>query len=433
MKIKEFFHFEERGAVSIRTEILAGVTTFTTMAYILIVNPAMLAETGMDAGRVFSAVAVSSALSALLMGLYANLPLAAASGMGLNAFFTYTVCLGMGYSWKFAMTAVFAESLVFLILTAAGIREKIINGMPKSLNSGIVAGIGLFIAFVGFQNAGIAVRGETLIRLNTEWYRGAPMVALTGIVITGVLLARKVRSALFLGIILTAAVGIPFGVTKWNGSGLMSAAPYFMPFDLTAVKEDLPGFLLIVCTFVFTDLFEEVGTLIGCMGGTGLVREDGSIVNCRKALFADCAGKIAGAVLGTSPLTTYVESAAGVSVGGRTGLTACTTGVLFLVSLVFSPILLSVPQAAVTPALVLVGAMMTSAVLHVDFSDITEALPAFVCMLFMVLTFSISNGIGFGVGTYVLLKLFAGRVKEISPIVWTVFALFAVKTVIVLL
>jgi len=430
MKIEEFFHFKERGAVNIRTEILAGITTFMTMAYILLVNPAMLVETGMDAGRVFSAVAISSAVAALLMGLYANLPLAAASGMGLNAYFTYTVCLGMGYSWKFAMTAVFAEGLIFVILTVFGIRERIINGMPKSLNSGIVAGIGLFIAFIGLQNAGIIVGGNTLVGLNTEWYRGAPMVALIGIVITGVLLALKVRSALFLGILLTAIAGIPFGVTKWNGSGLIPAAPYFMPFDFTAVKEDLPGFLLIVCTFVFTDLFEEVGTLIGCMGGTGLIREDGSVVNCRKALFADCAGKIAGAVLGTSPLTTYVESAAGVSAGGRTGLTACTTGALFLVSLFFSPLLLSIPQAAVTPALILVGVMMASAVLHVDFSDITEALPAFVCILFMVLTYSISNGIGFGVGTYVLLKLFTGRFREIRAVVWTVFILFALRTVI---
>jgi len=425
--IHRFFKFEERGAENIRTEVMAGVTTFATMAYILAVNSSLLSETGLDAGRVFTATALSAGIATLIMGLYANLPLALAPGMGLNAYFTYTVCLEMGLDWKLALTAVFAEGIVFLILTRSGLRESMIAGMPGSMNLAIVAGLGLFIAAVGLENAGIIESGSGFLQLGSNWLSRESLLALIGLIIMVILTKFKLKGALLLGILLTTLIGIPFGITVWAGGSIRPAMPYLFAFSLSDVMSHVPDFIIVVATLVITDLFGEVGTLKACLWGTGLVRRDGSIENCKRALYADAAGKTLGAVLGTSSLTTYVESASGVAAGGRTGFTAVVTAVLFFLSLFLSPLFLSIPAAATAPALFMVGVMMASPIGKINFKDLTEAVPAIVCILVMVFTFSIANGIAFGVVFYIVLKLISGRRNEITPIMWASFALVVLK------
>ena len=424
--MEKFFKLKER-KTDVKTEVLAGITTFLTMAYILAVNPGILSDTGMDFSKVFAATAIASAIATMAMSLLANLPFALAPGMGLNAFMAYTVVLGMGHSWQFALTAVFVEGIIFLILTAVNIREAIVNSIPANLKKAIGVGIGLFIAFIGMQNAGIIIGGPTLVGLNPGWFSGSAGVAMIGLIITGVLLAFKVKGALLIGIIATTVIGIPFGITKYAGGSYLPPAPYFFPFEFTNIFTI--DFVVIVFTFLFVDMFDTVGTLIGCATKADMIKEDGSIPNCKEALFADALGTTVGAILGTSTVTTFVESSAGVVEGGRTGLTALVVAILFVLSLFFAPLFESIPSAATSPALIIVGVMMMTPVKDIEWNDMTEAIPAFLTIIFMVVAYSIADGIMFGILAFVLLKLFSNKGKEVSPMTWVVFALFVLKII----
>ena len=429
--MEKFFKLKERGT-DVKTELMAGLTTFMTMAYILAVNPGILSGSGMAFGKVFSATAIASAIACLAMALLANLPFALSAGMGLNAFFTYTVVLGMGHSWQFALTAIFCEGIIFLLLTFLNVREAIVNSIPESLKKAIAAGIGLFIAFIGLQNAGIIVGGATLVELSGAWFKGAPGVAMIGLVVTGILLALKVKGALLLGIIITTIIGIPFGVTTYAGGSYLPSAPYFCDFafkEIFANGQATFDFIIVMFTFLFVDMFDTVGTLIGCAGKSGLIQKDGTIPNCKEALFADALGTTVGAMLGTSTVTTFVESASGVAEGGRTGLTALTVAVLFLLSLFLEPLFGSIPSAATAPALIIVGVMMITPVSDIEWTEYTESIPAFLSMLFMVCAYSISDGIMFGILSYVILKSCTGKIKEIKVTTWVVAALFVAKII----
>lgn len=425
----KFFKITERKS-SVRTEIMAGVTTFLTMAYILAVNPGILSQAGMDFGRVFTATALAGAIATLVMALLANLPFALAPGMGLNAFLTYTVVMGMGKSWEFALGAVFIEGVIFLILTVFNIREAIVNSIPSNLKKSISVGIGLFIAFIGMQNAGIIVGGATLVELNPVWYKGAPLLALLGVVIIAVLAHNGVNGAILFGMLIITAVGVPFGVTQYAGGSFTPAAPYFFPFKDIFPQMLSMDFVIVCFTFLFVDMFDTVGTLIGCATKANMIKDDGSIPNCKEALFADAIGTTCGAILGTSTVTTFVESSSGVIAGGRTGLTALTVAVLFLVSLFLGPIFESIPAAATAPALIYVGVLMITPVTDIDFTDISESVPSFLCIIFMVTSFSISDGIMFGMLSFVVIKLFTGNKKDISIMTWVVAGLFLVKILI---
>ncbi|MFA6681387.1 MAG: NCS2 family permease [Sphaerochaeta sp.] len=424
--MEKFFKLKER-KTDVKTEVLAGITTFLTMAYILAVNPGILSDTGMDFSKVFAATAIASAIATLVMALLANLPFALAPGMGLNAFMAYTVVLGMGHSWQFALTAVFVEGIIFLILTAVNIREAIVNSIPANLKRAIGVGIGLFIAFIGMQNAGIIIGGPTLVGLNPGWFTGSAGVAMIGLIITGILLAFKVKGALLIGIIATTIIGIPFGITKYAGGSYLPPAPYFFPFEFSNILSI--DFVVIVFTFLFVDMFDTVGTLIGCATKADMIQEDGSIPNCKEALFADAVGTTVGAVLGTSTVTTFVESSSGVVEGGRTGLTALTVAILFALSLFFAPLFASIPSAATSPALIIVGVMMMTPVKDIEWDDMTEAIPSFLTIIFMVVAYSIADGIMFGILSFVLLKLFTKKSKDVSVMTWVVFALFVLKVV----
>ncbi len=411
---------------TVRTELLAGATTFLTMAYILIVNPLILADAGMDFGAVFTATALSAAIATLVMAFLANLPFALAPGMGLNAFFAYTVVITMGYTWQQALAAVFIEGLIFILLTAFNIREAIVNSIPANMKKAISVGIGLFIAFIGLQNAGIIVGGATLVELGDVTH-GTALVAMIGLVITGILVAFKVRGALLLGIVATTIVGIPMGVTSWAGGSFLppSLAPTFLAFSFKDIFSI--DMIVIVFTFLFVDMFDTVGTLIGCATKADILEKDGSIPKCKEALFADPIGTTVGAMLGTSTVTTYIESSAGVTEGGKTGLTSLTVAVLFLVSLFLSPLFISIPGAATAPTLILVGLFMISPVKDIDFEETTEALPAFLTILFMVTSYSIANGIMYGALSWILLKLFTGKAKQISPTMVVIAVLLLIK------
>lgn len=425
--MEKFFKLKER-KTTVKIEVMAGITTFLTMAYILAVNPGILSDTGMQFSKVFSATAISSAIATLIMALMANLPFALAPGMGLNAFMAYTVVLGMGYSWQFALTAVFVEGIIFIILTFVNVREAIINSIPDNIKKAIGVGIGLFIAFIGLQNAGIIVDGATLVSLNPTWLKGDAGLALLGLLITGVLLAFKVQGALLIGIIATTIIGIPFGITKYAGGSYVPPAPYFFPFEWSQVFT--VDFVIIMFTFLFVDMFDTVGTLIGCATKADMIKPDGTIPNVKEALFADAVGTTVGAVLGTSTVTTFVESSAGVVEGGRTGLTALVVAVLFLLSLFLEPLFGSIPSAATAPALILVGVFMITPVTKIEWDDMTEAIPAFLTIIFMVVAYSIADGIMFGVVSYVVLKLFSKKLKDITPMTWVLFALFVLKAII---
>ncbi len=427
--MEKFFKLKEH-KTDVKTEVLAGVTTFLTMAYILIVNPLMLSDAGMDFGAVFTATALSAAIATLVMAFLANLPFALAPGMGLNAFFVYTVVLTMGYSWQQALTAVFIEGIIFILLTAFNIREAIVNSIPMNMKRAISVGIGLFIAFIGLQNSGIVVAdGATLVALGNVKSGGA-IVALIGLVITSILVAYKVRGALLLGIILTTIVGIPFGVTSYGGGSFLppSLAPTFFKFDFASVFTI--DMVIIIFTFLFVDMFDTVGTLIGCATKADILNADGSIPKCKEALFADAIGTTVGAILGTSTVTTYVESSAGVSEGGRTGLTSFTVAILFLLSLFLAPLFISIPGAATSPALILVGLFMISPVKDIDFDETTEAVPAFLTILFMVTTYSIANGIMYGALSWILLKIFTKKGKEISITMVVIAILLVLKLIL---
>lgn len=377
--LEKLFAFNTK-ETTVRTEITAGITTFLTMAYILAVNPNILGETGMDKGALFTTTVLMSALPTIFMALYAKLPLALAPGMGLNAFFAYTVCLVMGYSWQFALTAVFLEGLVFLLLTVTNLREKIVDVIPNALKNAISAGIGLYIAFIGLQGAGIIVNNDaTLVSLG-NLTTGSALLGAIGIIVTSVLLVKNVKGALLWGILGTTLIGIPLGVTQINGvfSTPPSIEPIFMQFEWSQIftKE----MVIIVFTFLFVDLFDCIGTVIGVANRAGLIKENGKIPHLKEVFMVDSISTAAGAVMGTSTVAVYVESAAGVNEGGRSGLTSFVTGICFLLALFFAPLFLAIPAAATTPVLVLVGLMMMSSVLKINFNDYAEAIPAFICV-----------------------------------------------------
>ena len=424
--LKKLFGFNPK-ETTVRTEVMAGITTFLTMAYILAVNPNILSETGMDKGALFTTTVLMSALPTIFMALYAKLPLALAPGMGLNAFFAYTVCMVMGYSWQFALTAVFLEGLVFLLLTVTNLREKIVDVIPATLKDAIGAGIGLYIAFIGLKSAGVVVHNDaTLVSLG-DLTSGSALLAVIGVVITSVLLVKNVKGALLFGILLTTLIGIPMGVTRIDGvfSIPPSVDPIFMKFEWDHIfSKDM---IIIVFSFLFVDLFDCIGTVIGVTNRAGMVKSDGKIPRLKEIFMVDSVSTAAGAVMGTSTVAVYVESAAGVNEGGRTGLTAFVTGACFLLALFFAPLFLAIPAAATTPVLVLVGLMMMSSVLKIDFSDYSEAIPAFICVLLMPLTYSISEGIVLGHLSYVFINLLSGKYKKISIGMYILAAIFLIK------
>ena len=426
--LNRFFQLKENNT-SVKTELVAGFTTFMTMAYILAVNPDILSATGMDKNALFTATALSAFAATLVMALVARLPFALAPGMGLNAFFAFTVVLGMGYSWQFALTAVFLEGILFLLLTAFNIRELIINAIPLSLKHAVSSGIGLFIAFIGLQNAGLIVNNDaTLVGLG-DMSSPAVLVAVGGIILTAVLLILKVKGALLIGIFAATVAGIPFGITNVPEGNLIDAppslAPIFGKMDFSNVFS--MDMLIILFTFLFVDMFDTVGTLVGVSDKAGMLDKDGKVPRAKQALFADSVGTTLGAVFGTSTVTTYVESASGVAEGGKTGLTALTTAVLFLLALFFAPLFIMVPPAATAAALVLVGFFMMSPVLKIDFNNFSEAIPAFITIIIMPLTYSIAEGIVFGMLSYVLLKILTGKFRDVSVVMIVLAILFILK------
>ncbi len=415
--LEKIFSLKERGT-TVRTEILAGITTFMTMAYILAVNPSILSQAGMDGPAVFVATALSAAIATLIMGITANLPVALAPGMGLNAFFAFSVVLGMGYSWQFALTAVFLEGLIFIFLTITNLREAIIHCIPEAMKKAISGGIGLFIAFIGFKSAGIVVNNEaTLVSMGSMTSPG-PIVAVVSIVLTGILLCYKVRGALLFGILIGTVVGIPLGVTNvsnFDASTLFSVpsiAPTFMQFQWEHIFT--LDMALILFTFLFVDLFDTLGTLVGLATKADILDANGNIPHVKKALMADAIGTTIGAVLGTSTVTSYVESASGVAEGGSTGLTAVTVAVLFLLSLLIAPIFLLIPGEATASALILVGLFMLAPITGIDFNDFQKSIPAFLTFVMMPLTYSIATGIMWGVVAHVVLSLSMGKTKDLS-------------------
>lgn len=411
-----------------RTEILAGITTFMTMAYILMVNPGMLSETGMDWGGVFTATALSAAIATLMMGLLANYPFALAPGMGLNAFFTYTVVFGMSKSWQFALTAVFLEGIIFIILSLFQVREAIFNAIPMNLKKAVSVGIGLFIALIGFVNAGIVETGDgTILGLGNIVSRG-PILAIIGLIIMGVLLAKNVKGALLIGIILTTIIGIPMGITPMP-EGVFRLPPSVrdVAFQFEWSNIFTMDMLIVLFTFLFVDIFDTVGTLVGVASKADMLDEKGQLPKVRQALLSDAVGTVVGACLGTSTVTTYVESASGVADGGRTGLTAVSTAVMFLLALFFSPLFAIIPSQATAPALIIVGLFMMSPIKEIDLDDFTEAIPAFLTIVMMPFAYSIAEGIVFGMISYVVLKLITGKHKDISVIMYILAALFILK------
>lgn len=418
---------------NVKTEVIAGITTFMTMAYILIVNPLILSDAGMDFGAIFTATALASIIATLVMAFYANYPFALAPGMGLNAFFAYTVVLGMGYSWEFALTAVLLEGIIFILLTFLNVREAIVNSIPLNLKHAVSVGIGLFIAFIGLVNAGIVETGNGTIVALGDLSSPAPALAIIGIIITGVLLAKNIKGALLLGIIVTTAIGIPIGVTHLpEGLRFISSPPSLEPilfkFDFSNIFS--LDMLIVLFTFLFVDLFDTLGTLVGVASKADMLDKEGKLPKAKQALFADAVGTTVGACLGTSTVTTYVESAAGVAEGGKTGLTALSTAGMFTIALLFSPLFIMIPGAATAPALVLVGLFMMSPITKINLEDFTEAIPAFLTIIMMPLAYSIAEGIVFGMVSYVFLKLLTGKGNKVSPIMYILTVLFIAKFLI---
>lgn len=428
--LEKLFKLSEH-RTNVRTEVVAGLTTFMTMAYILAVNPGILSATGMPIGGVFTATALSALIATLVMGLTANLPVALAPGMGLNAFFAFTVVLGMGYSWQLALTAVLLEGVVFIGMSLLNIREAIIKSIPENLKKAVAVGIGLFIAFIGLQNAGIIVSDEATVVALGNITGGTGLLALIGLVLTGVLLAYRVKGALLIGILATTVIGIPFGITIIPGDfslARLPEAPIFCKFEFQNIFTF--DFFVVFFTFLFVDLFDTVGTLVGVATKAGLTDAKGDIPKVKFALLADAVGTIAGAALGTSTVTSYVESASGVAEGGRTGLTAVTTALMFGLALFLSPIFLLIPGAATAPALILVGLFMMSPIKDIDLDDYTEAIPAFLTIIMMPLAYSIAEGLIFGVVSFILLKAINGKFKDIPIVTWIVGVFFILKHII---
>jgi AGZA family xanthine/uracil permease-like MFS transporter len=412
---------------TVRTEVLAGITTFLTMAYILFVNPEMLAKTGMDHGAVFVATCLAGAIGSLIMGLLANYPIALAPGMGLNAFFTYTVVMTMGYSWQTALGAVFLSGAIFFLLSIFKIREWIINSIPLALRAGIAAGIGLFLAIIALKNAGIVVdHPATLVGLG-DMSKGGALLACLGFFVIAALAYRKVTGAVMIGILLVTGLSIVLGLSELQG--VVSMPPSLMP---TLLQLDIAGALdigliSVIFAFLFVDLFDTSGTLVGVAQKADLLDKDGKMPRLGRALMADSTATMAGAALGTSTTTSYIESAAGISAGGRTGLTACVVAALFLLALFFAPLAGAVPAYATAPALLFVAVLMMSSLAQIDWDDLTVAAPVVVAALAMPLTFSIANGIAFGFIAWTAVKVLAGRWRELNPAMWVLSALFVVK------
>lgn len=457
--LEKLFRLKENNT-TLRTEVIAGFTTFITMAYIIFVNPNILRMAGMNSagalgddalaynafndpvvGAVMVATVLSSALATLIMGLYANYPFALAPGMGLNAFFTFTVVIKMGYSWQSALGAVFVSGIVFIIITITGIREAIVNAIPLSLKNAVSAGIGLFIALIGFSNAGIVVSDPATIIGLGNLTEPHTLLALMGLVITGILMARKVKGAILLGIIITTLLGIPAGIVSipegFTPVSLPpSLTPTFMKLDFkelfnlsggAGILDAVIGFLGVVLAFTYVDLFDTLGTLVGTGAKAGMLDKEGRLPRINKALMADAVGTSAGALLGTSTVTTYIESAAGIMEGGKTGLTSVVVSLLFLASLFLAPVAGLVPAAATAPALIIVGVLMMGAVREIDFSDFSEALPAFMTIVIMPFSYSIANGIAAGLVFYPLVKVISGRAREVHPIIYILAFLFVLR------
>lgn len=415
---------------SVKTEILAGLTTFLTMAYILAVNPGVfsaLQGQGMNVDAVFTATALAAIVGTLVMSLFAKKPFALAPGMGLNAFFVYTVCLGMGYSWQFALTAVFIEGLLFIVLTLTNVRKLIVDSIPKSLRRAISVGIGLYIAFIGLKSCGIVVSSEATTVALGNLHDKTVLLALGGLLLASVLEILRVKGSLLLSILAVTLVGIPLGVTHFSGvvSAPPSIAPIFAKFEWSHILSwDM---LIVVFTFLFIDMFDTIGTVVGVSERSGMVDKDGNVDGINRILMADAVATVAGALFGTSTTTTYIESASGVAAGGRTGLTSFTVAVCFALALFFAPLFLAIPAAATGPVLVIVGVMMTSPVKEIDWKDFSESIPAFLTMILMPLTYSISEGIMIGMVSYVLVNLCCGKLKKISPTLWVLAALFILR------
>ena len=428
--LTKLFGFDPK-KTTVKTEIIAGITTFLTMSYILAVNPSMFSELSMPGGAVFTSTALAAIIGCVAMAFIGKLPFGLAPGMGLNAFFVYSVCLGMGYSWQFALTAVLIEGIIFIILTISNVREAIVNAIPASLRNAIGAGIGLFIAFIGLSSAGIVVNDESTLVALGDITSGSALLALIGLVITGFLYIKNVPGAILLGIIVTMLIGIPMGVTEFQGvlSKPESIKPIFFQFQFDNIWS--LDMLAIVFTFLFIDMFDTVGTLVGVCTKANMVDEKGNINRLKHAFMADAIATTAGAALGTSTTTTYVESAAGVAQGGRSGLTALVIAGCFAIALFFSPLFLSIPSAATAPALILVGLMMMESITKIPFDDFSESLPAFVCVITMPLTYSISNGILLGMVAYVVLNMICGNFKKITPVMYILAVLFILKFIFI--
>ncbi|WP_251861014.1 NCS2 family permease [Clostridium sp. Marseille-Q2269] len=427
--MENYFKLKENGTTP-KTEILAGLTTFMTMAYILVVNPGILSQAGMDFGAVFTATALSAAMATMLTGLYAKLPFAQAPGMGLNAFFAFTIVKQMGYSWEFALTAVFLEGIIFILLTAFNVREAIVNSIPNNIKKSISVGIGLLIAFIGLDNAHVIIHpkdGGTIVALGNIT-SGEALLAIIGILITGILLAKNIRGALLIGIIITTLIGIPMGITKVPTSFFSvppSLSPIFLKFEWHNIFT--PNMFIALFTLLFMDMFDTVGTLVGVATKAKMLDKDGNVPRVKQALFCDAIGTTLGACLGTSTVSTFVESASGVAEGGRTGLTAVSTAVMFLIALFISPLFIMIPSPATAPSLILVGLFMMSPIKEIDLEDFTEAIPAFLTIIMMPLSYSISDGIVFGVVSYIVIKALTGKVKDISLTTFIIGILFVLK------
>ena len=429
--LKKLFGFDP-AKTTVRTEVLAGVTTFLTMSYILAVNPGMFSQLeGMTAGAVFTATALAAVIGTLAMAFWAKLPFGLAPGMGLNAFFVYTVCMGMGYAWQFALTAVLIEGLIFILLTVTNLREAIVNAIPMSLKNAIGAGIGLFIAFIGLQNAGVIANNDaTLVSLG-DITSGAPLLALIGLVLTGFLVVKNVPGALLIGILATTAIGIPMGITNFGGivSTPHSVSDIFCKFEWSQVWS--LDMLVVIFTFLFIDMFDTIGTLVGVCTKANLITADGKIPRIKQAFMADAIATTAGACLGTSTTTTYVESASGVAQGGRSGLTAFVIACCFAVALFFSPLFLSIPSAATAAVLIIVGLFMLEPIKNIPLTDYSEAIPAFICIIMMPLAYSISDGILLGMISYVVLNVLCGNFKRITPTMYILAVLFVLKYIFI--
>lgn len=418
---------------SIRTEIIAGITTFLTMAYILAVNPSIfgaLATQGMPTDAVFTATALAAIVGCLVMSIYAKKPFGLAPGMGLNAFFVFTVCLGMGHSWQMALTAIFLEGILFILLTITNVRKLIVDAIPMNLKRAIGAGIGLYIAFIGLKSAGIIVSSDSTSVTLGPLSDSTSILAIIGLLLTSVLVILKVRGGMLLGILVTTIIGIPMGVTHFNG--LLSTPPsissIFCQFEWSQIFSwDM---VAIVFTFLFIDMFDTIGTVVGVSVKSGMVDEKGNVDGINKVLMADAVATVAGAMFGTSTTTTYIESASGVSEGGRTGLTSFTIAVCFAIALLFSPLFLAIPGAATGPVLFIVGVMMAAPVKEIDWEDYSEAIPAFVTMLLMPLAYSISDGIMLGMISYVVINALTGKFKKVSVTMWILAVLFVLRYVL---